>query len=182
MCGDRAASGFFPSTERHIRFSTVASALLLPLLLLLAVPAIAHVCPTTSCANSLAAHIGGCQQRALNDFLEEKRSKFPRFYFIGAPQTTSPVRPRSMALTGTHAGDDDLLEVLGQAQSPTVIQSQLKKLFAGIHRCVPRSPAEASQARSVTFSEDKKTILSMKSSDGEASPALARRGAHIMRL
>lgn len=31
-------------------------------------------------------------QKALNDFLEEKRSKFPWFYFIG---------------------DDDLLEILG---------------------------------------------------------------------
>lgn len=59
-----------------------------------------------------------------SDFLEEKRSRFPRFYFIG---------------------DDDLLEILGQAQNPTVIQSHLKKLFAGIH--------------SVTFSEDRKQIL-----------------------
>lgn len=42
--------------------------------------------------------------------LQEKRSAFPRFYFIG---------------------DDDLLEILGQATNPTVIQSHLKKLFGG---------------------------------------------------
>eukprot|EP01028_Stygiella_incarcerata_P004192 TRINITY_DN1890_c0_g1_i5.p1 TRINITY_DN1890_c0_g1~~TRINITY_DN1890_c0_g1_i5.p1 ORF type:complete len:4092 (-),score=1034.80 TRINITY_DN1890_c0_g1_i5:737-12970(-) len=54
-------------------------------------------------------------QKALNDFLEEKRSRFPRFYFIG---------------------DDDLLEILGQAQEPSVIQSHLKKLFAGIHHVI----------------------------------------------
>ena len=36
-------------------------------------------------------------QKALNDFLEEKRNKFPRFYFLG---------------------DDDLLEILGQSQNP----------------------------------------------------------------
>lgn len=45
---------------------------------------------------------------------QEKRSAFPRFYFIG---------------------DDDLLEILGQATNPTVIQSHLKKLFAG-HLCL----------------------------------------------
>jgi lipid-A-disaccharide synthase-like uncharacterized protein len=31
-------------------------------------------------------------------------------------------------------GDDDLLEVLGQGASLAVVQSHLKKLFAGIHR------------------------------------------------
>uniref|UniRef100_A0A7S0W0F2 Cytoplasmic dynein 2 heavy chain 1 n=2 Tax=Hemiselmis TaxID=77924 RepID=A0A7S0W0F2_9CRYP len=50
-------------------------------------------------------------QKALSDFLEEKRSRFPRFYFIG---------------------DDDLLEILGQSQNPAVIQSHLKKLFQAI--------------------------------------------------
>lgn len=40
-------------------------------------------------------------QRALSDFLEERRSTFPRFYFIG---------------------DDDLLEILGQGHNPEVIQ------------------------------------------------------------
>lgn len=57
-------------------------------------------------------------QKALSSFLEEKREKFPRFYFIG---------------------DDDLLEILGQAQNPQVIQAHLKKIFSGIHK-VTTSP------------------------------------------
>uniref|UniRef100_A0A9J2Q4R6 Cytoplasmic dynein 2 heavy chain 1 n=1 Tax=Ascaris lumbricoides TaxID=6252 RepID=A0A9J2Q4R6_ASCLU len=54
-------------------------------------------------------------QRALNQFLEEKRSAFPRFYFLG---------------------DDDLLEILGQSTNPIVIQAHLKKLFQGINKVV----------------------------------------------
>nr|CDJ93573.1 Dynein heavy chain and ATPase associated with various cellular activities domain containing protein [Haemonchus contortus] len=54
-------------------------------------------------------------QKALNQFLEEKRSAFPRFYFLG---------------------DDDLLEILGQSTNATVIQSHLKKLFQGIDKVV----------------------------------------------
>ena len=71
-------------------------------------------------------------QKALNDFLEEKRSRFPRFYFIG---------------------DDDLLEILGQATNPAVIQTHLKKLFAGIFR--------------VDFDKNNSSIVAMKSSAGE---------------
>ncbi|MGH0159576.1 UNVERIFIED_CONTAM: hypothetical protein FKN15_075087 [Acipenser sinensis] len=71
-------------------------------------------------------------QKSLNEFLEEKRSAFPRFYFIG---------------------DDDLLEILGQATNPTVIQSHLKKLFAGIN--------------TVDFDEEFQHITAMKSLDGE---------------
>ena len=71
-------------------------------------------------------------QKALADFLEDKRQRFPRFYFIG---------------------DDDLLEILGQAKNPVVIQSHLKKLFAGIHR--------------VEFSEGNAAITAMLSLDGE---------------
>lgn len=67
--------------------------------------------------------------------LQEKRSIFPRFYFIG---------------------DDDLLEILGQATNPTVIQSHLKKLFAGIH--------------SVEFGQDNSVIIAMKSLEGEVVP------------
>lgn len=66
---------------------------------------------------------------------QEKRSIFPRFYFIG---------------------DDDLLEILGQATNPSVIQSHLKKLFAGIH--------------SVQFNNDETEIVAMKSLEGEVVP------------
>lgn len=52
-------------------------------------------------------------QNSLDNFLIEKRNKFPRFLFLG---------------------DDDLLEVVGQSSKEQVIQAHLKKLFAGIHR------------------------------------------------
>ena len=71
-------------------------------------------------------------QKALTDFLEAKRSSMPRFYFIG---------------------DDDLLEILGQAKNPNVIQSHLKKLFQGIHK--------------VQFNKDSTAIVAMVSSAGE---------------
>ncbi|KAG5468467.1 hypothetical protein LSCM1_02447 [Leishmania martiniquensis] len=51
-------------------------------------------------------------QKALNEFLESKRDRFPRFYFIS---------------------DDDLLEILAQSNNSSVIQTHLKKLFMGIH-------------------------------------------------
>lgn len=79
----------------------------------------------------MAQQLDVCQ-RALSDFLEEKRGSFPRFYFLG---------------------DDDLLEILGQAKNPVVIQSHLKKLFAGIHK--------------VKFSSDNSTIGAMQSMEVE---------------
>ncbi|CAM9134653.1 unnamed protein product [Chrysoparadoxa australica] len=71
-------------------------------------------------------------QKALADFLEEKRTAMPRFYFIG---------------------DDDLLEILGQATNPAVIQAHLKKLFQGIN--------------TVEFDENQTAITAMLSSAGE---------------
>lgn len=71
-------------------------------------------------------------QKALTEFLEAKRSAMPRFYFIG---------------------DDDLLEILGQAKNPSVIQSHLKKLFQGIHK--------------VKFDAECKAITAMISSANE---------------
>eukprot|EP00392_Amoebophrya_sp_AT5.2_P002499 g2504.t1 len=81
--------------------------------------------------SSLQDQLDRCQ-KALNTYLEEKRSSFPRLYFIG---------------------DEDLLEILGQSSNPAVIQTHLKKLFAGIH--------------SVEFEAKTHRILCMKSSLGE---------------
>ena len=50
-------------------------------------------------------------------------TRIPPTYFLGFPLT------RFYFL-----GDDDLLEILGQSKNPAVIQSHLKKLFAGIHK------------------------------------------------
>ncbi len=72
---------------------------------------------------------------SLTRAVQEKRSVFPRFYFIG---------------------DDDLLEILGQSTNPSVIQSHLKKLFAGIH--------------TVQFSEEGREIVAMRSLEGELVP------------
>ncbi len=74
-------------------------------------------------------------QKSLNEFLEEKRSSFPRFYFIG---------------------DDDLLQILGQATKPAIIQTHLKKLFAGINN--------------VNFDQEEKHIVTMNSLEGEVVP------------
>ncbi|KAI5737300.1 hypothetical protein M8J76_012015 [Diaphorina citri] len=70
-------------------------------------------------------------QKSLNEYLEKKRSTFPRFYFLS---------------------DEDLLEILGQSNKPSVMQSHLKKLFAGIH--------------SIIFSGEN-NIVAMKSLEGE---------------
>ncbi|KAA0149393.1 hypothetical protein FNF29_05946 [Cafeteria roenbergensis] len=59
----------------------------------------------------MVAQLDRCQ-KALADFLELKRSAFPRFYFLG---------------------DDDLLEILGQAKDPNVVRAHMPKLFQGIH-------------------------------------------------
>ncbi|XP_076632445.1 dynein heavy chain 2, axonemal kl-2 [Colletes latitarsis] len=50
-------------------------------------------------------------QRALEQYLETKRNVFPRFYFIS---------------------NDDLLEILGNAKKPEMIQPHIKKLFENI--------------------------------------------------
>ncbi|XP_064482982.1 cytoplasmic dynein 2 heavy chain 1-like [Ornithodoros turicata] len=95
---------------------------------------LANIPGLLSTLNNLTDQLGRCQ-RALNQFLELKRSKFPRFYFLG---------------------DEDLLEILGQATKPSVIQAHLKKLFSGIH--------------TVELDELANTVVAMQSLDGENVP------------
>lgn len=92
---------------------------------------LAKVSGLTANLEAMEDQLSRCQ-KALAEFLEEKRSGFPRFYFIG---------------------DEDLLEILGRATDPNVIQRHLKKLFAGIHR--------------VGFNSDRTAVVEIESQLGE---------------
>lgn len=61
---------------------------------------------------SLENQLSRCQN-TLTAYITSKRNAFPRFYFLG---------------------DDDLLEILGQASKEAILQKHIKKLFPGVHR------------------------------------------------
>lgn len=51
-------------------------------------------------------------QKALGEYLDSERARFPRFYFVG---------------------DEDLLDMIGNGKDVVNLQKHLKKMFAGIH-------------------------------------------------
>jgi len=72
---------------------------------------------TTACTperlavfNALEERLDHIQKR-LDHYLESKRRQFPRFYYLA---------------------DADLLEILGQARDPAMVQRHLKKMFEGV--------------------------------------------------
>ncbi|KAJ1798747.1 dynein heavy chain, partial [Coemansia sp. RSA 2399] len=71
-------------------------------------------------------------QKALGDYLERERASFPRFYFVG---------------------DEDLLEIIGNAKDVPRIQKHLRKMFAGL--------------AFIQISDDGTEILGMSSREGE---------------
>jgi dynein heavy chain 1 len=71
-------------------------------------------------------------QKALGEYLERERSSFPRFYFVG---------------------DEDLLEIIGNAKNIPRLQKHFKKMFAGVH--------------SIILNEENTQVLGVASKEGE---------------
>jgi len=82
-------------------------------------------------------------QKSLNQYLENKRQRFPRFYFIS---------------------NDDLLAIIGQSKNPNEVKSHIKKLFEGIKQIdITDKPGEGRGKRNLE-------ITAMISSDAEIIP------------
>ncbi|KAJ2094725.1 dynein heavy chain, partial [Coemansia sp. S100] len=78
------------------------------------------------------ADLLGKIQKALGEYLERERSSFPRFYFVG---------------------DEDLLEIIGNAKDVPRIQKHLRKMFAGL--------------AFIQLSDDNALVTGMSSREGE---------------
>ncbi|KAL4719863.1 hypothetical protein ACJJTC_005155 [Scirpophaga incertulas] len=78
-----------------------------------ACPKIMLICPDSRLMDSLveARHLLSVVSRGLNEYMEMKRLRFPRFFFLS---------------------DDELLEILSQSRNPRAVQPHLRKCFENI--------------------------------------------------
>ena len=80
-------------------------------------------------------------QKALGDYLEKQRQIFPRFYFVN---------------------NDDLVEIIGNANEPVKIVTHISKMFAAISTISFETPDDASTKSNVLAE-----AVSMSSKEGE---------------
>jgi len=77
-------------------------------------------------------------QKSLEDYLETKRSKFPRFYFLS---------------------DDELLQILAQAKDPHAVQPHLRKCFDNLVKLTFGAEEGSIDILSMTSSENEVVSL-----------------------
>ncbi|XP_045521817.1 dynein axonemal heavy chain 1-like [Pieris brassicae] len=94
-----------------------------------AVPKIMIICPDSRLLDSLveARHLLAVVSRGLNEYMELKRLRFPRFFFLS---------------------DDELLEILSQSRNPRAVQPHLRKCFENIAKVTFEPDLKISQMHS----------------------------------